>query len=82
MRAIDFYKSNFGTLKVVPNRFQRDQTVLVLDFEYLGISALREMNVTPLAKTGDSDKAQLIHEFTLNVKNEAASGKITDCTTS
>jgi hypothetical protein len=82
MGAIDFYKSNFGTLKVVPNRFQRDQTVLVLDFEYLGISALREMNVTPLAKTGDSDKAQLIHEFTLNVKNEAASGKITDCTTS
>lgn len=82
MGAIDFYKSNFGTLKVVPNRFQRDQTVFVLDMEYLGIANLREMNVTPLAKTGDNDKAQLIHEFTLCVKNEAASGKITDCTTS
>lgn len=82
MGAIDFYKSNFGTLKVVPNRFQRDQTAFVLDMEYLCISALRSMKVTPLAKTGDNDKAQLLHEFTLKVNNEAASGKITDCTTS
>lgn len=80
--AIDFYKSNFGILKVVPNRFQRDETVFTLDFEYLGISNLREMKVTPLAKTGDNDKGQLLHEFTLKVKNEAASGKVTDCTTS
>jgi hypothetical protein len=35
-----------------------------------------------LQKTGDNDKAQLLHEFTLKVNNEAASGKITDCTTS
>lgn len=80
--AIDFYKSNFGILKVVPNRFQRDQTVFVLDTEYLGIAALRSMKVTPLAKTGDNSKAQMVHEFTLEVRNEAASGKITDCTTS
>lgn len=80
--AVDFYKSNFGTLKVVPNRFQRDRTVLVLDMEYLGIAALRDMKITPLSKTGDSDKALLLHEFALVVKNEAASGKITDCTTS
>jgi hypothetical protein len=52
MGAIDFYKSNFGTLKVVPNRFQRDQTAFVLDMEYLCISALRSMKVTPLAKNG------------------------------
>jgi hypothetical protein len=80
MGAIDFYKSNFGTLKVVPNRFQRDQTILVLDFDYLGVSTLRDMTVTPLAKTGDNDKAQLLCEYTLTVKNEAASGKITDAT--
>ena len=79
--AIDFYKSNFGILKVVPNRFQRDQTVFVLDMEYLSIANLREMKVTPLAKTGDNDKAQLLHEFTLKVGNEKACGKITDCTT-
>ena len=80
MGAVDFYKSNFGILKVVPNRFQRDQTVFVLDFDYIGISTLRDMTVTPLAKTGDNDKAQLLCEYTLSLKNEAASGKITDVT--
>lgn len=79
--GVDFYKSNFGILKVVPNRFQRDQTVFVLDMEYFALASLREMRVTPLGKTGDNDKAQLIQECTLVVRNEAASGKITDCTT-
>lgn len=80
--AVDFYKSNFGTLKVVPNRFQRDQTAFVLDMEYLGVSFLRNMEFTPLGKTGDNDKELLIAEYTLEVNNEAASGKITDLTTS
>jgi hypothetical protein len=80
--AVDFYKSNFGILKVVPNRFQRDKTCFVLDFDYLAIAALRSMKLTPLAKTGDNDKAQMLHEFTLEVRNEKACGKVTDCTTS
>jgi hypothetical protein len=81
MGAVDFYKSNFGTLKVVPNRFQRDATVFVLDMEFIGVAMLRDMEMTDLAKTGDSEKKMLLSEYTLVVKNEAASGKITDCTT-
>ena len=80
MGAVDFYKSNFGIHRVQPNRFNRDQTVLVLDMEYFAVSTLRDMELEPLAKTGDSDKSQMITEFTLEVKNEAASGKVTDCT--
>lgn len=79
--GVDLYKSNFGILKVVPNRFQRDATLFVLDPNYWAIASLREMKVTPLAKTGDSDKAQLIHECTLRSGNQAASGKITDLLT-
>jgi hypothetical protein len=82
MGAVDFYKSNFGILKVVPNRFQRDQTAFVLDMEYLGVAMLRDMEFEDLAKTGDSDKTMITAEYTLQVKNEAASGKVTDCTTS
>lgn len=81
MGAVDFYKSNFGILKVVPNRFQRDQTVFVLDMEYLGVATLRNMEQTALAKTGDADRSMLLTEFTLVVKNQKASGKVTDCTT-
>jgi hypothetical protein len=80
--AVDMYKSNFGILKVVPNRFQRDKTVFVLDMDLLAVASLREMEVNPLAKTGDNDKAQLIHEFTLEVRQEKGLGKVTDCTVS
>ncbi len=82
MGAVDFYKSNFGTLKVVPNRFQRENTAFVLDMEYFALATLRDMVTEPLAKTGDSDKSQMITEFTLEVRNEASSGKVTDLTTS
>ena len=82
MGAVDFYKSNFGILKVVPNRFQRDETALVLDMEYVGVAMLRDMEFDDLAKTGDSDKTLITAEYTLEVNNESASGKVTDCTTS
>lgn len=78
--AVDFYKSNFGTFRVVPNRFQRDATALVLDLDYFCLSTLRDMEVEELAKTGDSDKSQIVTEFTLECKNELASGKVTDLT--
>jgi hypothetical protein len=81
MGAVDFYKSNFGTLKVVPNRFQRDRTAFVLDTEFFAVATLRDMEVEALAKTGDTDKSQLVTEFTLEVRNEASSGKVTDLTT-
>jgi hypothetical protein len=80
MGAVDFYKSNFGTLRVVPSRVSRDRTVLVLDMDYLAVAVLDDMQMEPLAKTGDSDRTQLITEFCLEVKNEAASGKVSDCT--
>jgi hypothetical protein len=43
---------------------------------------LRPFTVQDLAKTGDSEIKQLLCEYTLVSKNEAASGKIADCTTS
>lgn len=79
--GVDMYKSNFGILKVVPNRFQRDATAFVLDPDMWAVASLRAMELTPLGKTGDNDKAQLIHECTLESRNEAASGKVTDLTT-
>lgn len=82
LAGADLYVSDFGQHQIVPNRFQRDRTVLVLDMEYLGVATLRDMETMPLAKTGDADRTQLLTEFTLVVKNEKASGKVTDATTS
>lgn len=78
--AFDVYKSDFGTLKVVPNRFQRNRDAFVLDMNYWEIAWLRPTATWPLAKTGDTDKNQILGEYTLIARQEAASGLIADLT--
>lgn len=80
--AIDVYESDFGVLKVVPNRFQRARDALVLQMDMWAIAYLRNMRTYDLAKTGDSMKKQLICEYTLESRNEQASGIVADLTTS
>jgi hypothetical protein len=79
--AIDVYAHDFGELTVVPNRFQRDRTALVIDPDYWEMAWLRPIAMTPLAKTGDADKQMLIGEWTLKALQEASSGKVADLTT-
>ena len=55
---------------------------LVIDTSMAEVRTLRAMKRNKLAKTGDSEKRQLITELTLCVKNEKAFGKIADLTTS
>jgi hypothetical protein len=81
--AADVYLSDFGTMAVVPNRFMNatnacDETAFVIDPDMLAIAYLRPFSTNELAKTGDSEKTQLICEATLEVKNEAAHGIIAD----
>lgn len=80
--AIDIYEHDFGALTVVPNRFSRDRTALVLDPEYWALHWLRPIFMSSLAKTGDAEKRMLIGEWTLCAKQEAASGKVADLLTS
>lgn len=74
----DVYVSDFGKTTIVPNRFMRTKTVLVIDPEYWGIASLRGFTMERLGKTGDSDRAQIVGDYTLEARNEAASGKISD----
>lgn len=80
--AADVYMSDFGTLTVVPNRFQRPRDAWVLDPEYASVCYLRPIQKVDLAKTGDAEKGMLIAEFGLKVMNEAAHGIVADLTTS
>ena len=74
--AIDIYVSDFGSLAVVPNRFQVQTSMLVLQMDMWCMSTLAEFQETPLAKTGDSDRVQLLSEYTLEAKNAKSSGII------
>ena len=80
--SVDVYASDFGQLQVVPNRFSRDRDAYVFDMDYWGVAFLRDFSMHELAKTGDSEKRQLLVEATLESRNEGASGLIADLTTS
>lgn len=76
--AFDFYVSDFGTLKIVANRFQRARTAFVLQSDMWKLRTLRPMKRTELAKTGDSMRYQMLTEYTLESCNEQASGAVRD----
>lgn len=80
--AADVYVSDFGTVQIVPNRFQPEANVYVVDKSMAAVSYLRPFQSIPLAKTGDAEKTMLVVEYALKVKNQKAFANIADCTTS
>jgi hypothetical protein len=84
INAADVYVSDFGIIQIVPDRFipnaDSDDCAFLLDTEMAAISYLRPFQTVELAKTGDSEVTQLLVEYTLEVKNEAAHGIIADLT--
>jgi len=82
--SVDYYDSDFGKLSVTPNRFMRARDVLVLQMDMWAVAFLngRRMVSVPLAKTGDSDRRQILSEYALVARNEKSSGGVFDLTTS
>jgi hypothetical protein len=89
--SIDVYESDFGTMQVAPNRFIRGanstsakigQDAHILDMEYWAVSFLRDFSLQTPAQTADADQRFMVAEYTLESRNEKASGLITDLTTS
>ena len=76
--AADVYMSDFGSISIVPNRFMRTRDAVVVDPEYAALAYLRPFQTIELAKTGDSEKTQLLAELTLEMRNEAAHGIAAD----
>lgn len=80
LAAADIYVSDFGEVKIIPNRFSRERTAHVLDSNYWAVAYLRPFKEEQLAKTGDGKKGQILVEYTLVSRNEAASAVIADLT--
>ena len=76
--AAGAYLSDFGLISIVPDRFMRSTDALVLDPEYAALAYLRPFQTNDLAKTGDSEKTQILAELTLEMRNEKAHGGIFD----
>jgi len=79
--AIDVYSSDFGDIQVVPNRVMAttdEKLCFLLQSDMAAAAYLRDFQIGDLAKTGDSEKKQLLVEWTLEMRNEAAHGIILD----
>ena len=80
--AVDVYVSDFGSVRVIANRFSRARDAWFMDFDMWSICYLRPFKQETLAKTGDSEKRHIVVEWGLKSKNEKASGFLADLSSS
>ena len=76
VNAVDVLVTDFGTFKVVPDRFIPTTNCNFIDFDLWSIDYLRPFRTETLAKSGDSVKQLLIAEYGLRAKNGNGNGQL------
>lgn len=76
VNVVDFYKSPFGTQRVVIDRHIYASDVLIFDPSYLEIVWLRPWFRENLAKTGDRSQVMVVGEMSFKNKNWKSGGYI------
>lgn len=76
--AVDVYVSDYTVLDIVPNRFQRERDVWILDTEFWEISYLDGYKTETIAKIGDAERRHILVDWGNSSLNEAASGVVAD----
>jgi hypothetical protein len=81
---ISVYESDFGVCRIVTTRWLPQGAVLLLDSSRVSVLPLagRSFHFKPLASSGDYECGELIGEYAVELKNEAAHGLIRDLTIS
>ncbi len=81
---VSIYESDFGVCRIITTRWMPQDAVLLLDSSRISVLPLagRNFHFKPLASGGDYECGELIGEYTLELKNEAAHGFIRDLSTS
>ena len=80
---ISVYESDFGVCRIVTTRWMPQDAALLVDSSRISVLPLagRNFHFKPLASSGDYECGELIGEYTLELKNEAAHGLIRDLST-
>ncbi len=81
---IGIYESDFGLCHVITTRWVPQDAALFLDSSRISVLPLtgRSFHFKPLASGGDYECGELIGEYTLELRNEAAHGLIRNLSTS
>ena len=81
--SVDFYVDPLGNeVSLVPCRQAPTDVIYFVDPEYVKFATLRNFQSWDLAKTGDSQRKQILVEYTLEVCNQKAHAGVYDLTTS
>lgn len=78
--AVSLYRSDFGELNVVVDRFQGNDRLFLLDTDYACITTLpgRNFAVSDVAPTGDATKFAILTEWSLKVTAPKAHAAVFD----
>jgi len=81
---VNIYESDFGICRIATTRWMPQDAALLLDSSRISVLPLagRSFHFKPLASSGDYECGELIGEYTVELKNEAAHGLIRDLGTS
>jgi hypothetical protein len=80
MKAIKSIETQYGMLRMIEDRWCPLATAYMLDSRKVGTYQLRPFGWHDIAKAGDSEKIEVVGEFSLLVANEKAHGTITGIT--
>jgi len=75
---VSVYESDFGVCRIITTRWMPLDAALLVDSSRVNVLPLagRSFHFKPLASSGDYECGELIGEYTLELKNEAAHGLI------
>lgn len=77
-QAVDVYETDFGKYTLKTNRWFKADAVFIFDPKMHSLCYLRPFTQFPLSKTGDSEKRQMLCEYTFRVNNEKSGALIRD----
>lgn len=80
--AANIYASDFGDLKIVPNRTQRGRDTWVIDPTKVAVAYLRAFEPQEMGRVGDAITRNIISEYTLEMRHPSAHSLIADLATS
>jgi hypothetical protein len=76
MQPVQRFVTQYGPLQIVMSRFCPVGQAYVLDSRKVGLYTLRPFAWHEIAKVGDSDKGEVVGEFSLLVANDKSHAKI------
>lgn len=74
---VDSVNTNYGTLNFVLSKHIPADKVIVFNDAYVDLVTLREAHFEPLAKVGDSERGQVVGEYTVKIASPKGLGVFT-----